>query len=99
MNQHKRPTNIVGYIHPEKMVYENGNTYKTFTEGESNFGKINLTDTTYLKQSLEDYKEFCPICDTEPIKIHNNVHNQKECKNLHSWYTNRDGSIKVGIPP
>lgn len=99
-----RPTNIPGYVHPESYNSSNKHTmYKTFTEGlkpttKENFGTVTMGQQ-YMKNNItEENENRCPICKKHALKVSNCAFNIKKCENMHSWFTDRSGTTKIGRP-
>jgi hypothetical protein len=92
-----RPDKIQGYEHPSELTYSRKGLYKTFTEGQ----KEKFGNTTVEKQyaSYGNYdQEKCPECSEQPVKSCPCGYSDKKCSKGHSWYTDRDGKVKLGNP-
>ena len=92
-----RPDTIKGYEPPSDYSRKGDCFYKTFTEGQ----KETYKNTTVEKQySLygKYTKEKCPQCGEQAVKECPCGHSDKMCEKGHSWYTDRNGHVKLGNP-
>ena len=94
---------IKGYIHPTKPNSNRGKYYKTFSEGKKakkreKFGKtcLNGQYSQLGDSKTDDYS--CPLCKELTKKVCHCGYNDKSCSNGHTWYTDRNGKVKIGSP-
>lgn len=96
MSEPKRPENIPGYVHPVSASNFSGKNrqYRTFTErgtSKTVYGRP-VTAVAYSSNGtlMSETPELCPVCSETPSKICNCVYSDKQCKNGHFWYYDRD---------
>lgn len=93
---------ISGYVHPESNKYTKRSMYKTLDSDEKRTKKAigtTLAGKTYSRAGVvDDQDDVCPECNAKPIKRCYCSHSDKVCEQGHTWYTNRDGEVKLGDP-
>jgi hypothetical protein len=97
-----RETPIVGYVHPDSTNVQRSGKYKTFTEGKKakkneKFG-TRAVETQYAISDIIQKEEFCIVCKEISVHVCPCAYNDKTCSNNHTWYTDREGNVKVGNP-
>ena len=94
-----RPDKIQGYEHPSELHYYRKGVYKTFTEGQGQKEKFKNTTLEKQYSTYGNYtEEKCPECGENSLKSCPCAYSDKICGKGHSWYTDRNGNIKLGNP-
>jgi hypothetical protein len=93
-----RPDTIKGYEPPSDYSRKEDCFYNTFTEGQ----KETYKNTNVEKKQYTIYgnygQEKCPECGENPVKSCPCAYSDKKCGKGHSWYTDRNGNVKLGNP-
>ena len=100
----ERPTEIKGYEHPKNSNYSKKGVYKTFSddpdETVENCSEFSNTETgkQYASLTIEEEEGVCYQCKGKIVKKCPCGYSDKQCENGHKYYTDRDGTIRLGDP-
>lgn len=97
-----RQTPIPGYDHPDSTNVQRASKYKTFTEGKKakkneKFGTT-VAESQYSTVNIVEKEEVCIVCEQPSLHVCPCGYSDKTCSSGHTWYTDREGNIKVGNP-